>query len=94
MSSKNAHAVSSHDSTARKDIFIAFLISVTDRLGEGKACLGSLAQSTMVGGRGGERGGCSLRLLITPVLRKQRDMHAGAQLMSPLLFTRGPQSVE
>lgn len=53
MSSKNAHAVSSLDSTARRDIFIAFLIAVTDWLGEGKACLGSLAQSTMVGGRGG-----------------------------------------
>lgn len=56
MSSKNAHAVSSLDSTARRDIFIAFLIAVTERLGEGKACLGSLAQSTMVGGRGGEGG--------------------------------------
>lgn len=82
--------VSSHESTLRKGVFIAFFTAAIkherDEVREGRTCLtGMIIVVERDGCAGtGSGGGCSLRLLFTPVLRKQRDACAGSRLTFPL----------
>lgn len=85
--------VSSHKSTLRKGVFTAFFTAAIkherDEVREGRTCLTGMiivVERDGCAGTGGG-GGCSLRLLFTPVLRKHRDACAGSRLTFP--FPRG-----